>query len=97
MRKSSTVLTTAVSAFILVSGLMLLPAVSRGFAMSMTTAPATSMQSMQTAGLNFAMDSGGFNASQCADSPKYDAKRGSSSQDLVGKHMRQTLLYLREM
>ena len=60
MRKSSTVLTTAVSAFILVSGLMLLPAVSRGFAMSMTTAPATSMQSMQTAGLNFAMDSGGF-------------------------------------
>ena len=28
--------------------------------MSMTTAPATSMQSMQTAGLNFAMDSGGF-------------------------------------
>jgi nitrite reductase (NO-forming) len=46
---------------------MLLPAVSKGIDMSMTTAPElssltnpTSMQGMQGAGLNFVMDSGGF-------------------------------------
>jgi nitrite reductase (NO-forming) len=60
-------ITTAVSAFILVAGLMLLPAATKGFAMSMTSAAElsrllnpTSMQSMQSAGLNFVMDSGGF-------------------------------------
>ena len=55
MRKSSKVrIATAVSAFILVAGLMLLPAVSKGMAMSMTTAAElsrlmnpTSMQGMQ--------------------------------------------------
>jgi nitrite reductase (NO-forming) len=68
MRKSSNVhIATAVSAFILVAGLMLLPAVSKGMAMSMTTIPElsmllnpTSMQATQGGGLNFAMDSGGF-------------------------------------
>ena len=67
MRKSSNVrIATAVSAFILVAGLMLLPAVSKGIAMSMTTAPELSrlmnptMQGTQGGGLNFAMDSGGF-------------------------------------
>ncbi len=42
---------------------MLLPAVSKGIAMSMTTARLvnpTSMQGIQRGGLNFAMDSGGF-------------------------------------
>jgi nitrite reductase (NO-forming) len=68
MRKSSNVhIATAVSAFILVAGLMLLPAVSKGMAMSMTTIPELSMllnptstQGMQGGGLNFAMDSAGF-------------------------------------
>lgn len=58
MKKSSTALTTAVSAFILVSGMMLLPAVSRGFAMSTGSFPTPSIQNLQSAGLNFAMDSG---------------------------------------
>ena len=44
MKKSSNVhIATAVSAFILVAGLMLLPAVSKGTAMSMTTIPELSM------------------------------------------------------
>lgn len=68
MRKSSNVhIATAVSAVILVAGLMLLPAVSKGMAMSMTTIPElskllnpTSTQGMQGGDLNFAMDSGGF-------------------------------------
>jgi nitrite reductase (NO-forming) len=68
MKKSSNAqIATAVSAFILVAGLMLLPAVSKGAAMSMTTATEpskllnpTSMQGMQGGALNFAMDSGGF-------------------------------------
>jgi hypothetical protein len=68
MRKSSNVhIATAVSAFIVVAGLMLLPAVSKGMAMSMTAIPElskllnpTSTQGTQGGGLNFAMDSGGF-------------------------------------
>jgi nitrite reductase (NO-forming) len=78
MKKSSNAqIATAVSAFILVAGLMLLPAVSKGMAMSMTSATElskllnpTSMQGMQGGGLNFAMDSGGFTqvSMQTADS-----------------------------
>src|SRR5215510_15655622 len=65
MRKSSNVhIAAAVSAFILVAGLMLLPAVSKGMAMSMTELSMqlnpTSTQGMQGSGLNFAMDSAGF-------------------------------------
>ena len=68
MRKSSNVhIATAVSAFILVAGLMLLPAVSKGMVMSMTTIPElskllnpTSTQGMQRGDMNFVMDSGGF-------------------------------------
>src|SRR5215469_14241195 len=65
MRKSSNVhIATAVSAFILVAGLMLLPAVSKGMAMSMTAIPELSTllkpTSTQGGGLNFAMDSAGF-------------------------------------
>lgn len=68
MKKTSNVhITTAVSAVILVTGLMLLPAVNKGIAMSARATPGlswlmspTSMQGMQKGGLNFAMDSGGF-------------------------------------
>src|SRR5215831_1949263 len=68
MKKSSNVhIATAVSAFILVAGLMLLPAVSKGMAMSMTAIPELSQalkpastQGTQGGGLNFAMDSAGF-------------------------------------
>ena len=65
MKKSSNVhIATAVSAFILVAGLMLLPAVSKGMAMSMTAIPELSTllkpTSTQGGGLNFAMDSAGF-------------------------------------
>src|SRR5262245_51817252 len=68
MKKSSNVhVATAVSAFILVAGLMLIPAVSKGLVMSMTTIPElstllnpTSTQGVQGGGLNLAMDSAGF-------------------------------------
>jgi nitrite reductase (NO-forming) len=68
MKKSSTVrLTTAVSAFILVTGLMLFPAASKSLATSITTTPQlasvtnpSSMQAMQGAGVNLAMDPAGF-------------------------------------
>jgi nitrite reductase (NO-forming) len=68
MTKSSNVhIATAVSAFILVAGLMLLPAVSKGMGMSMTAIPElskllnpTSTQGTQGGVENLAMDSGGF-------------------------------------
>src|SRR5215831_17311598 len=65
MKKSLNVhIVTAVSAFILVAGLMLVPAVSKGLAMSMTAIPELSTllkpTSTQGGGLNFAMDSAGF-------------------------------------
>ncbi len=64
MRKSSNVCMPTVHAFTLVLGLMLLPAVSKGMAMSMTTATELSEQlnptAMRGGGLNFGMDSGGF-------------------------------------
>jgi nitrite reductase (NO-forming) len=56
--------TTTVSAFILAAGLMLLPTAINGFAIPTSAAPKLSQllnpTSMQSAGLNFAMDSGGF-------------------------------------
>jgi hypothetical protein len=63
MRKSSNVRTPTVPTFILVLGLMLLPAVSKGMATSMTTATELSKPLNPTGvswRLNFAMDSGGF-------------------------------------
>lgn len=96
MKKSSNVrVTTAVSAFILLTGLMLLPAASKGLAMSMTTtttpqitplmnpSPAQAMQG----GLRLVMDSAGF-------APITMAAAASMVEN--GKHIHNVLLVANE-
>ena len=95
MKKSSNVrVTTAVSAFILLAGLMLLPAASKGLAMSMTTANTPQITplmnpSLQGAqgGMRLVMDSAGFSPITMA---------AAASMVKTGVHIHKVLLVANE-